>query len=108
MLNKILEAYRKYKVGEYRVMKSRILHHVYESAKDLHEIGLLDDHAMREFEAFKVVKNKQLKQETLARWQEAKDGKVVSNEAVTKWLDTWGTKEESDKPPCTRDDYHGE
>ncbi len=31
-------------------MKSRILQSVYESAKDLHDIGLLDVQTMREFD----------------------------------------------------------
>jgi predicted transcriptional regulator len=44
--------------------------------------------------------NEQLNRETLARWQEAEQGKVVSHRAVSKWLDTWGTDEESDRPPC--------
>jgi predicted transcriptional regulator len=37
----------------------------------------------------------QLKEETLTRWQEAEQGKIVSHHAVSKWLDTWGTDEES-------------
>ena len=44
--------------------------------------------------------NEQLNRETLARWQEAEQGKVVSHQAMSKWLDTWGTSEESDRPPC--------
>ncbi len=44
--------------------------------------------------------NEQLKQETIARWEEAETGKVVSNEAVMKWLATWGTEEEGERPPC--------
>lgn len=44
--------------------------------------------------------NKQLNRETLARWQEAEQGKVVSHQTVSKWLDTWGTDKESDRPPC--------
>ena len=44
--------------------------------------------------------NEQLNQETLARWQEAEQGKLVSHQAVSQWLDTWGTDEESDRPPC--------
>jgi len=44
--------------------------------------------------------NEQLNRETLTRWQEAEQGKVVSHQAVSKWLDTWGTDEESDRPPC--------
>ncbi len=44
--------------------------------------------------------NEQLKQETLLRWQEAESGKVVSNEAVMQWLDTWGTENENDRPSC--------
>ena len=42
----------------------------------------------------------QLKKETLARWQEAEKGQVVSNDAVMKWLDTWGTENEEGRPPC--------
>ncbi len=42
-----------------------------------------------------------LNQETLKRWQEAEQGKVVSHERVLKWLDTWGTDNESD-PPCEK------
>lgn len=42
----------------------------------------------------------QLKQETLARWQEAESGRTVNNVAVMNWLDTWGTQDESDRPPC--------
>jgi predicted transcriptional regulator len=44
--------------------------------------------------------NEQLNQETLARWHEAEQGKVVSHQAVNQWLDTWGADEESDRPPC--------
>ena len=44
--------------------------------------------------------NEQLSRETLARWQEAESGKVISHHAVSKWLDTWGTDEENDRPPC--------
>lgn len=44
--------------------------------------------------------NEQLKQETLERWQEAQSGKVVSQEAVSTWLDTWGTKDEISRPTC--------
>lgn len=42
--------------------------------------------------------NEALNRETLARWQEAEQGKVISHQAVNNWLDTWGTDEESDKP----------
>lgn len=44
--------------------------------------------------------SEQLNIETLARWQEAEQGKVVSHQAVSNWLDTWGTDEETDRPPC--------
>lgn len=44
--------------------------------------------------------NEQIKQETLSRWKEAENGKVVSHQAVLQWLDTWGTDEESDRPVC--------
>lgn len=39
-----------------------------------------------------------LKQETLERWQEAQQGKTVSNESVIAWLKTWGTDKEDEKP----------
>lgn len=39
-------------------------------------------------------------QETLNRWEEIQNGKVVSHQATTKWLDTWGTDSESERPPC--------
>lgn len=41
-----------------------------------------------------------LKQETLSRWQEAEQNKVVSNEAVIAWLDSWGTEHETGRPRC--------
>lgn len=41
-----------------------------------------------------------LKKETLARWQEAEKGLVVSNEAIMKWLETWGSENEKGRPPC--------
>ena len=41
-----------------------------------------------------------LNHETLARWKEAESGKIVSHDAVSQWLDTWGDDEESDRPPC--------
>lgn len=41
-----------------------------------------------------------LKQETLSRWHEAELDKVVSDEAVTAWLDTWGSDEEGKRPLC--------
>ena len=37
-----------------------------------------------------------LKQETLDRWQEAQDGKLISNEKVQAWLETWGTDDKAD------------
>ena len=43
--------------------------------------------------------SEQLNRETLARWQEAEQGKVVSDQAVSKWLDTWGTDKKK-RPPC--------
>ena len=44
--------------------------------------------------------NERLKQETLARWHEAENGKVVSQQAVSDWLDTWGTESEQERPIC--------
>jgi predicted transcriptional regulator len=44
--------------------------------------------------------HEQLNQEAMTRWQEALQGKVVSHHAVSAWLDTWGTDEESDRPTC--------
>ena len=42
----------------------------------------------------------QLNQETVARWQEAEQGKVVSHKSVSEWLTTWGTETETDRPVC--------
>jgi predicted transcriptional regulator len=39
-----------------------------------------------------------LRQETLARWTEAELDKVVSNDEVVSWLESWGTKEEKERP----------
>ncbi len=39
-----------------------------------------------------------LRRETLARWHEAEQGKVVSNESVIAWLETWGTDQEKGRP----------
>jgi len=47
--------------------------------------------------------NEQLNQETLARWQETEQGKVVNHQTVSKWLDTWGADDESDRPPSGAD-----
>lgn len=44
--------------------------------------------------------NEKLKAETIARWQEAETGKVVSQQAVVKWLASWGNQDEEDRPPC--------
>ncbi len=44
--------------------------------------------------------NEQLKQETLSRWQEAESGKIVGHQAVSDWLDTWGTDSEQKRPLC--------
>jgi predicted transcriptional regulator len=41
-----------------------------------------------------------LKKETLARWQEAEQNRVVSNKSVMTWLDTWGTDHEVGRPSC--------
>jgi predicted transcriptional regulator len=40
----------------------------------------------------------ELKRETLVRWEEAVQGKLVSNQTVTEWLDTWGTDRETNRP----------
>ena len=48
-------------------------------------------------------KVERLKQETLARWeQEAMRNKVVDNESVMAWLDTWGTEHETGRPSCEK------
>lgn len=44
--------------------------------------------------------NEQLKQETLSRWQEAEQGRTISHQAVDQWLSTWGTDQETHRPPC--------
>lgn len=41
--------------------------------------------------------HEQLNLETLVRWQEAEQDKVVSHQEVSQWLDTWGTDEERDR-----------
>lgn len=41
-----------------------------------------------------------LRQETLARWEQVEAGKVVSNEAVGEWLESWGTQNEKERPKC--------
>ena len=41
-----------------------------------------------------------LNRETLERWIEAEQGKIVSHQAVSDWLDTWGESDEDDRPPC--------
>ncbi len=44
--------------------------------------------------------NEQLNQETIVRWQEIEQGKVVTHDAMSKWLDTWGSDDESGRPLC--------
>jgi len=44
--------------------------------------------------------NEQINRETLASWEQIKEGKMVSHQAMVKWLNTWGTDEETDRPPC--------
>ena len=46
--------------------------------------------------------NEKINQETLARWEEASLGKVVSHESVDQWLSTWGTDQEGSKPECEK------
>lgn len=41
-----------------------------------------------------------LRQETLARWEQVEAGKIVSNEAVGEWLESWGTQNEKEHPKC--------
>lgn len=43
-----------------------------------------------------------LKQETLNRWQEIEQDRVISNESVMAWLDTWGTDHETERPSCEK------
>jgi len=43
-----------------------------------------------------------LRQETLARWEEVEQNKIVSNESIMAWLDTWGTDDETGRPPCEK------
>ncbi len=42
----------------------------------------------------------ELNRQTLARWEEAEQGKVVSHQAVVDWLDTWGEKKKIKRPSC--------
>jgi len=39
-----------------------------------------------------------LRQETLARWQEAEAGKVTPHDKVIDWLDSWGKDNEKGRP----------
>lgn len=39
-----------------------------------------------------------LKQETLARWEEAELQKFVSHDKVINWLDSWGEKNSKERP----------
>jgi len=43
-----------------------------------------------------------LKQDTLARWEETEQNKLVLHEPVMAWLDTWGTDNETKRPPCKK------
>ncbi len=40
----------------------------------------------------------QLKQETIQRWQEMKEGKFLGNDKITEWLDRWGSDKEEERP----------
>lgn len=42
--------------------------------------------------------NERLKKETLQAWEEVQAGKVVSHDAISTWLDTWGEDDEGDAP----------
>lgn len=44
----------------------------------------------------------ELKQETLRRWQEIEQNRIISNESVMVWLDTWGTDHETERPACEK------
>jgi len=44
--------------------------------------------------------NEELRQETIARWQEVEQGKTVSHAEVVSWLNGWGTEAEIKKPIC--------
>lgn len=48
----------------------------------------------------KEEKLEQLNIETQKRWSEAEQGRVVSNEAMNKWLNSWGSDNESERPLC--------
>jgi len=42
----------------------------------------------------------QLKQETLAHWEEVAQGKTVKHADVLNWLKTWGNADEIGRPKC--------
>jgi predicted transcriptional regulator len=44
----------------------------------------------------------QLKKDTLLRWQEAEQNKIVSHHKVADWLDTWGRAHEKERPECEK------
>ena len=41
-----------------------------------------------------------LRQETLARWEEVEAGKTVDNQRVVDWLESWGDESQKPRPQC--------
>jgi predicted transcriptional regulator len=52
----------------------------------------IDDYVMKE-----EIKEK-IRGESLIRWDEASESKVVPHEEVVKWMDSWGKDNEKGKP----------
>lgn len=46
--------------------------------------------------------NEKINQETLARWEEAALGKVITHESIDRWLSGWGSDKEESKPKCKK------
>lgn len=43
----------------------------------------------------------QLNHETLLRWQEAEQGRIVGDQSMEQWLGSWDTKQKGE-PPCEK------
>ncbi|PCJ25374.1 MAG: CopG family transcriptional regulator [Rickettsiales bacterium] len=77
-----LEAETKSKLQHLGKVKSRSTHWLMKKA--------IDDYVEKE------EKKEALRQETLARWEEAESGRVVGHDLVIQSLDSWGAGDKSD------------
>ena len=79
-----LENDTKEKLQHLSKVKSRSTHWLMKKA--------IDDYVDKEEE------RENLRQESLARWEEAEFGKVVDHNKVVDWLDSWGSDKEKERP----------